>query len=151
MQPLQWPMQVKEVMTRDVAYTGPDHSLQSAAMTMQGRDIGALPVREGDQVIGMLTDRDIVVRAVGAGQDPRTTPVRQAMTPEIICCYDDQDVHQAGHMMEQRHIRRLLVIDRADRPVGIISVGDIASRTHEDTFVGEILQHVVEPHHVQLH
>ncbi|MBI3974089.1 MAG: CBS domain-containing protein [Chloroflexi bacterium] len=147
MQPMPWKMPVKEVMTRDVAFIAPDNTIQSAAMVMQERDVGALPVRDGDQLFGMVTDRDIVVRSVALGQDPRTTPVRQVMTRGLFCCYEEQDVHEAAHLMESKQVRRLAVLDRMNRAVGIVSLGDLAIRTHDDLFAGTILEHVVEPAH----
>jgi CBS domain-containing protein len=97
----------------------------------------------------MLTDRDIVVRAVASGQDPTVTPVRRAMTAGVVRCHEDRDVREAARLMEERQIRRLLVLDSADEPVGIVSLGDPALHTHGAPITGEILERVAEPAHAR--
>jgi predicted transcriptional regulator len=101
-------------------------------------------VCDGQQILGILTDRDIAMRAVALGADPNSTCVTEAMTPEVVCCFDDEDVEQATKLMEQRQIRRLLVMDHHKHAVGIVSLGDIATRTHDDRLSGEVLERVSE-------
>lgn len=138
-------MQLKDIMTQHVEVISPEATLQEAAEKMQQFDIGPLPVYDGKQLVGMLTDRDIIVRAVAKGYDPKTTPVREAMTPDIAYSFEDQDVQEAARIMEECQIRRLPILDRAKRLVGIVSLGDLAVRTGEQQQVGEILEQVSEP------
>jgi len=122
-------MQLREVMTRDVEVIRPEAPIAEAARKMDELNIGPLPVCDGDRLIGMVTDRDITVRATSAGRDPQTTPVREAMSQDVLYCYEDQDVRDAARMMSEQQIRRLPVISRDKRLVGIVSLGDIAAET----------------------
>jgi CBS domain-containing protein len=112
---------------------------------MQQLDIGPLPVCDGDRVVGMLTDRDITVRAVAEGRDPRTTTVRDVMTPDLVYGFEDQDIQDATRLMEQHQIRRLPVLNRAKRLVGMVSLGDLAVRAGNPPLAGEVLEQVSEP------
>ena len=139
-------MQVKQVMTPNVECTQPTATLSDAARKMRDFDIGPLPVcSDDDRLAGMITDRDIAVRAVADGLDPRTTMVRDVMTPTIIYCYEDQDVSDAAHMMEQNQIRRLVVLNRDKRMVGILSLGDVAVDAGDEQLAGHTLEAVSEP------
>jgi CBS domain-containing protein len=138
-------MQIKDIMTPDVQVISPDATLQEAASLMRGLDIGPLPVCDDDGLVGMLTDRDIVVRSTAAGQDPRFTPVRDAMTPEVIFCFEDQDVEDAAELMREHQIRRLLVLTRKRNVAGIVSLGDLAVEGSDDEMAGETLEKVSEP------
>ena len=138
-------MQLKEVMTPEVEVIQPEATLQQAAAKMRRLNIGPLPVCDGDRLIGMLTDRDITVRAVAEGCDPNTTTVREAMTPDIAYCFDDQDVQDAVQLMERYQIRRLPILNRDKRLVGMVSLGDLAVSSGEPTQVGETLKQVSEP------
>src|SRR2546425_11133241 len=108
-------MQVSEVMTRGAECTRPDTTLQEAAGKMKALDVGALPVCDNDRLVGMLTDRDIIVRSVSEGHDPRKEKVCDAMTAQVFYCFDDQDVTQAAKLMRDNQIRRLLVLNRNKR------------------------------------
>ena len=138
-------MQLKEVMTPEVEVIQPEATLQQAAAKMRRLNIGPLPVCDGDRLIGMLTDRDITVRAVAEGCDPNTTTVREAMTPDIAYCFDDQDVQDAVQLMERYQIRRLPILNRDKRLVDMVSLGDLAVSSGEPTQVGETLKQVSEP------
>ncbi len=138
---------MREIMTKSLEEIGPGASVQQAARILKEKDIGAIPVCEGDKVIGMLTDRDIAIRTAAAGLDPRRTEVRQAMTHEAIFCFDDDDVQKAVKLMEDKQIRRLLVLDHSKKAVGIVSLGDIATRIHDEHICGEVLEKVSEPVH----
>src|SRR5271156_6192358 len=105
-------MLISDIMTRDVESITPDDTLQSAASKMKELGVGPLPVCENHSVVGMLTDRDITVRAVAAGLDPATTKVRDVMSDEIVCCFLDQEVEVAAHLMQSKQIRRIMVMDR---------------------------------------
>src|ERR671937_1268828 len=101
-------MQVKEVMTHGVECIRPEATLQEAATKMKELDVGPLPVcGDDDRLVGMLTDRDITIRAVAEGQDPKTARVQDVMTPDITYCFEDQDVKEAARLMEEKQIRRL--------------------------------------------
>jgi CBS domain-containing protein len=138
-------MQLKDVMTREVEVIRPDTPIAEAARKMDELNVGPLPVCDGERLVGMVTDRDITVRATSAGLDPRTTPVREAMTQEVVYCYEDQDVREAAEMMSDKQIRRLPVISRDKRLVGIVSLGDIAAETRDDRMTGDVLEKVSEP------
>jgi CBS domain-containing protein len=138
-------MQVSEVMTRDAECIGPDATLQQAAEKMKSLDVGSLPVCDNDRLVGMLTDRDITVRSVSDGHDPRTDRVRDAMTPKVIYCSEDQDVTEAARLMKENQVRRLPVLNRDKRLVGIVSLGDLAVETHDEQLAGSTLEAVSEP------
>ncbi len=132
-------MKIKEVMNSTVETIEPDATLRVAAQKMKELDVGSLPVCEGDQIIGMVTDRDIVVRATAEGSEPNTAHVREVMTPEVVCCTQDQDVKAAAQLMEEKKVRRIPVVDGQRHPVGILSLGDVAVRSHNTRLAGEIL------------
>jgi CBS domain-containing protein len=120
---------------RDVMHTGaetvrPDDTLKHAASIMQAVDVGPLPVCDGERIVGIVTDRDITVRAVAAGRDPSHTPVRDVMTSEIVYVGADQDVDYAIELMQQHEIRRLPVIEKG-RLVGMVALADLARRADE--------------------
>lgn len=135
-------MKVSEVMTRDVCTIAPEATLQQAGKLMAELDVGSLPVAENDKLIGMITDRDIVVRAVGQGRGPQT-PVRDAMTHDIKYAYDDQSIADISLNMGNLQVRRLPVVTRDKSLVGILSLGDIARREADDA--GEALQDISRP------
>jgi CBS domain-containing protein len=111
---------------------------------MKSRDIGALPIAEKNGVIGIVTDRDIFCRVIAQGLDPETTAVRDVMTRDVAMCFDDQEVAEAARAMERRRVRRLPVMDRKRKLVGIMSVGDLSQHaTHELT--GEVEERIT--HH----
>ena len=94
--------------------------------------MGVLPVCNGDRLVGMLTDRDVTIRVVADGRDPKTTTVEQAMTRQVVYCFEDQDIEEAERVMEKHQIRRLPVLDRDKRIVGIVSLGDLAVKNDEN-------------------
>ena len=107
-----------DIMTPNVVVVSPDDTLQIAARKMQERDIGFLPVCDGQRLIGTLSDRDITVSAVAEGRDPRSTPVREFATPQPVWCFDDQDVGEAARKMQEKQVRRLMVLHREDKQLG---------------------------------
>jgi CBS domain-containing protein len=120
--------QIRELMTPDVVVVSPDDTLQIAARKMQERDIGFLPVCDGQRLIGTLSDRDITVRAVAEGRDPKSTRVREFASSPPVWCFEDQDVGEAAQRMEEEQVRRLMVLRRADKHlVGVVSLGDLAA------------------------
>ncbi|HEU4746288.1 MAG TPA: CBS domain-containing protein [Anaerolineales bacterium] len=138
-------MKLSEIMTRDVVVMQPDDSLQSAAKKMRDRNIGFLPVCDGEELIGVISDRDITIRALADGMDVNIMLGRDLMTVPAIYCFDDQDVSEAAKIMEENQIRRLVVLSREDkRLVGVVSLGDVARNESADRS-GQVLQKVSEP------
>lgn len=125
-------MYVREVMTPDVVIASPDDTLQRAAEMMIDIDAGVLPVGENDRLVGILTDRDITIRAVAAGKPPAECKVREIMSPEIRYIYDDELVEDAARNMTELQVRRLPVLNREKRLVGIVSLGDLALKRKSD-------------------
>lgn len=119
-------MKVREAMTADVLLVDPGQTIREAARMMADRDIGALPVGQNDRLVGMLTDRDIAVRAVADGQGP-DTKISEVMSREVMYCFDDDDLDDVASNMGRIQVRRLPVVDRDKRLVGIVSVGDLAA------------------------
>jgi CBS domain-containing protein len=138
-------MKIKDVMTRNVAVVHPSTTIEEAADLMKTHDVGLLPVCEGERLVGVLTDRDITVRAVAVGQSPVTTMVSDAMTPDIYSVFDDQDVEDAARVMKQQQVRRVVVLDGDKRLVGIASLGDLAVDTADAMLTGEVVERVSEP------
>jgi CBS domain-containing protein len=136
-------MYVRDVMSADVFVANPDQSLRDAARSMADLDTGVLPVGEGDRLIGVVTDRDIVIRGVAEERDLNSTTLRDVMSPDPSYCYEDEDVEDVADQMAELQVRRLPVMDREKRLVGIVSLGDLAQQA--DTSVsGEALQGVSE-------
>jgi CBS domain-containing protein len=133
-------MLIKEVMTPDVEVIRPDSTLQTAAQQMKVSNVGSLLVYVGEQVIGILTDRDITIRAVAEGRDPTTTKVRDVMTAEVIWCHQDADVTSAVTLMKEKQIRHLAVGDQHQNLVGIVSLYALALRTGDETLAGTAIR-----------
>jgi CBS domain-containing protein len=138
-------VQVFQAMTPDVMCVPPDATLMEAACLMRSLDVGPLPVCEGEHLLGMVTDRDITVRATAEGRDPRATHVGDVMTTQVVCCRESDDVRKAARLMQTAQLRRLLVINDAGRLVGIVSLGDLAVQTGDDKLAGQTLERVSEP------
>lgn len=120
-------MQIREVMTEKIDLVNPTTTLAEAARKMREDDVGALPVGEGDSLVGMITDRDITVRAIAEGKDPAATTVRDAMSDQVLYCFEDQSTEEVAANMGRRQIRRLPVVNRDKRLVGIVSLGDLSA------------------------
>jgi CBS domain-containing protein len=138
-------MQIKEIMTAGIECTTSDASVREAAERMRDFVIGALPVLDHGRVVGVITDRDITVRAAALGWKPDTTPVRDVMTPEVLFCFADQDVAEAAHLMADKKVRRLVVLDRDGRLVGLLSLGDVAVLAPDGDLAGTVLKNVSQP------
>lgn len=138
-------MKLSEIMTRDVEIIQPDDSLQLAAKKMRDRDIGFLPVCDGTELMGVLSDRDLTIRALAEGMDVNVMLSRDLMTTPAVFCYDDQDVTEAARIMEEKQIRRLVVLGReGEQLVGVISLGDLA-RASTNGLSGQVLKQVSAP------
>ena len=137
-------MNISKVMTREVKIASPDDTLQRAAQLMEEHDFGMLPVGENDRLVGMLTDRDIVVRAIAHGLGPQAR-VRDVMSSEVRYVYEDESVEDAARNMSELQVRRLPVLDRNKRLVGIVSLGDLAVKQAKPA--GEALKSISRPAH----
>jgi CBS domain-containing protein len=138
-------MQLREIMTPNVEVVKTDAVLKEAAAKMKQLDVGLMPVCDGDTLTGMLTDRDITVRATAEGRNPSKTKVADVMSTDVAYCFEDQEVEEAVSLMEVRQIRRLPILSRDKHLVGIVSLGDIAVHTGDRNLAGETLREVSEP------
>lgn len=136
-------MKVSDIMTHDVHLLSPDQTIREAAGIMADIDAGALPVGENDRLVGMLTDRDIVVRAVARGKSADTR-VAEVMSKEMLYCFDTDGIDEVARNMAKAQVRRLPVVNRAKRLVGIVSLGDLA-RNDDPTTIGRAVSKVSTP------
>jgi len=125
-------MRVSEAMTRDVRVANPGQSIRDVAKIMAEIDAGAIPVGENDRLVGMITDRDIAIRAIAKGKGP-DTPVRDVMSKDVKYCYEDEDLEHVARNMGDIQVRRLPVVSRDKRLVGIVSLGDVAHNEDSET------------------
>lgn len=137
-------MQIRELMTPDVQLLSANDTIQNAARQMRDQDIGSLPVAEGDRLVGYITDRDIVVRALADGRDA-STKVREAMTDRVLYCFDDESVEDVAANMAQNQVRRLPVLNRDKRLVGIVALADLATQADMDEPAEDALEGVSRP------
>lgn len=137
-------MKVRDCMTRDVRVTSPNQSLRDAALLMAELDVGVLPVGEDDRLVGMVTDRDIAIRGIGQGIGP-DAQVREVMTDTVKYCYEDQSLEEVSRNMGDVQVRRMPVVDRQKRLVGIISLSDIANGEGATDEAGEALRDISQP------
>jgi CBS domain-containing protein len=135
-------MNIRDVMTPNPRTVSPNDSIQSAARVMRDEDTGVVPVVDNGKPVGVITDRDIVVRAVAEDRE-MNRPVRDIVTTELVAVHPDMSVQEATELMSEHQVRRLPVIDN-DRLVGIVSIGDIAVKEGKDSRVGDTLQHISE-------
>jgi len=136
---------VREVMTRSVETIAPDATVADVARRMRDLDVGSLPVCDGKRLIGMVTDRDLSVRASAEGKDPNSTRVRDVMSPDVTWVFEDEPAEMAASVMRRRQIRRLPVLDREDRLVGVVALGDLATDLGSDSLKGQTLEDISEP------
>ena len=136
-------MKVSEVMTSDVQTVRPDQTAREAASFMLRADAGAIPVAEGERLLGMITDRDIAVRGVAEGHGP-DTPVRDLMSNDMVCAHIDDSIEDAANKMSEAQVRRLPVVDHDDRLCGIVSLGDLARESASEC-AHEALEGVSQP------
>lgn len=138
-------MQLRDIMTQDVERVHENVTLQEAAQKMRDLNVGLIPIYEGDRLVGMLSDRDITVRATAKGWNPAQTSVREAMTKDIVYCFDDQSAEEAAAVMADHQIRRLIVLNRDKRLVGMVSLGDLATQAPSQATAGQVLTSVSQP------
>jgi CBS domain-containing protein len=134
-------MLVKEVMSRDVEYVTNENTLQEAAEKMKALDVGELPIAIGNEAVGVLTDRDIVIRSVAHGVDPKVAKVIDAMTEGIVACYEDDQIENAAKSMGKHRVRRLPVLNESGKITGMVSIGDLALNL-DTAIVGEVLMEI---------
>lgn len=138
-------MAVADVMTKDVRLIDPDTTIRDAAIRLRDEDVGALPVGENDRLIGMVTDRDITVRAVAADKAPDNTTVREVLSEKIYYCFDDQSLDEVADTMAAHKVRRVPVLNRDKRLVGIVSLADLARARSGDNAARMAYAEVAEP------
>ena len=137
-------MKVKDIMTKNVAYIKPDSTVTEAAKLMQQHNVGSIPVCDKSGVVGMVTDRDIVVRNVITGADPKSTPVSNIMTTNVATVTSDTDVNQLGDIMSKNQIRRIPVVEN-NTLVGIVALGDLAVDRRFDVEASYALTDISKP------
>ena len=133
-------MRLAEIMTTDVEVIGSNASLKEAAAKMKDLHTGLIPVCEGDELKGILTDRDITVRATAEGCSPSKTKVSHIMSKELAYCFEDQEIEEAMSVMEARQIRRFPILNREKRLVGIVTLGDLSVQAWQNILLGETLK-----------
>jgi len=138
-------MELRDIMTRNVEVIGAGATLKEAAIKMKDLDVGLMPVCDGDRLKGMLTDRDITVRATARGFDPNKTKVSEVMSTDIAYCLEDQEIEEAVSLMEARQIRRLPILNQEKQLIGVVSLGDIAVHVGDRDLTGETLEEISEP------
>jgi CBS domain-containing protein len=136
-------MKISDAMTRNVKIASPAQSIREAARIMAEIDAGSLPVGENDRLVGMITDRDIAVRAVAEGKSP-DTKVSDVMSHEVLYCFEDQELDEVSRNMGDEKVRRLPVVNRDKRLVGIISLGDLA-RKEDSQSAGQAMSNIAQP------
>ena len=134
-------MQVRDVMSKQVKIAGPNDSIEKAAQLMEAIDCGSLPVGENDRLVGVVTDRDITVRAVAKGKAPKNCKVREVMSAGVKYVYEDEPTEAVAQSMSKLQVRRLPVLNREKRLVGIVALGDLATR-HDGIIAGQALKEV---------
>lgn len=135
-------MQVKDIMSRKVEVVEASSPIQAAAERMRNCDIGMLPVRDGDKLVGMLTDRDITVRATATGLDPTNTEIKDVVSPGVTYCFENQTVEEAAQIMQSNRVRRLIVLNQQKKLSGIVSIGDLAAKSGIDQLTGKTIKEV---------
>ena len=138
-------MKIEEIMTPAPQVISPGEPASLAAGLMREFDVGMIPVCDGERLLGVVTDRDIAIRLVAEGLNPSTTTVDRVMTREVFHCFHDESTEYAAAMMEDHQVRRLLVLDRNERLVGIVSLGDLATRLYAPEVIAETLEEISEP------
>lgn len=138
-------MKIRDIMTRDVQTVSPGDSIRRAARMMDELNVGVLPVCDGTKLVGMVTDRDITVRATSAGLAPDTCTVAEVMTDGPRYCYEDDPVIEVTRLMADQQIRRVPVVDRDDKLIGIVSLGDLAVDAKDTRAVNDALERISSP------
>jgi CBS domain-containing protein len=138
-------MKIRDVMTPDAVAAHPETTLMAAAELMRLLNVGSLPVVEDERVVGIVTDRDIVVRGLALGFNPRSASVADVMTRNVLTCSVDENVEDVAQQMRDLQVRRLLVVDERERLLGIVSLGDLAMEMEDQALAGRVLEGISEP------
>ena|SRR5438128_8700961 len=138
-------MKLKDILTREPQVIAPEAMVSEAARKMKQWNVGMLPVCDGERLVGAITDRDLAIRAVAEGRDPLKTKVKDVMTDGICYCFEDQTLEEVAQLMEEKQIRRIAVLNRDKRLVGIASLGDFALRSKDEQLTEELLESVSQP------
>ncbi len=138
-------MKLKDIMTTDVRFLRPNTTLKECGQWMKALDIGAIPICDGERIVGIVTDRDLTLQGTAEGLAPAETPVSRVMSTPVIYCYEDDEIARAAHLMETKQIRRLVVINREKRLTGIVALGDLAAKSSDKDLSEEVLEKVSEP------
>jgi CBS domain-containing protein len=136
---------LKEIMTPSVEIISPNATAADAARKMKDLDVGAIPVCDGERLLGMVTDRDLVLRVIAMSRDPVQAKVSEAMTPGLVYCYDDEEAEVAAELMAEKQIRRLPILSRGKQLVGIVSLGDLVVDGLDTETAGAVLHDVSDP------
>lgn len=137
-------MKAKDLMTQNPEIISPETTLKKAAEKMRDQDIGFLPIGENDRLIGVITDRDLAIRGVAEGKDPNKSTVRDVITDEIRYCMENDTLDKVADMMSNLKIRRLAVLNDNKRIVGVISLGDVATKSQDAKLTGKVTEDVSE-------
>jgi CBS domain-containing protein len=135
-------MRVSEIMTRNVVGVPAEATLVEAAELMRNHGIGFLPVTASDVLVGVITDRDLVVRALAKGMNPHLTPVRLVMSTKAVWCYEDDVLTDVADILAKNHVHRLIVLDSSRRVTGLLSVDDLAANMSSDRLLGDVIRRV---------
>jgi CBS domain-containing protein len=138
-------MKIRDVMTPDAVAAHPGTTLMAAAEMMRMLNVGSLPIVEDERIVGIVTDRDIVVRGLALGFDPRAATVADVMTRNVVTCSVEDDVDEVARQMRDLQVRRLLVVDERERLIGIVSLGDLAMEMEDQALAGRVLEGISEP------
>ena len=138
-------MLVKEIMTMGIETIDSDMNICEAAKKMRSLGIGSLPVQQGNQIVGIISKKDIVNRCVAEECDPLSMEISEIMTKEIATCWEDETIEEAAAILEQNQLHRLLVMSNENEPVGMISLGDMAVKAHDEHLAWEVLERISEP------
>jgi CBS domain-containing protein len=137
--------QIKDVMTHDVVTLAPTAKVTQAAEAMKSLNVGAIPICDGGRLLGMVTDRDLVVRVIAEHRNPETETINNIMTTDVDYCYEDQTVEEAAHVMEDRQVRRMPIVNHDKELVGIVSLGDVAVKGADKSTTADALEQISQP------
>jgi len=138
-------MKVSEIMTSGVETISSGAMASDAARKMKSFGIGSLPVVKENRIVGVISGQDIIFRCIAEDRNPQKTPISEVMTTELACCSEDENIEEAARIMEDRQIHRLLVLDSNNNPAGVLSLGDLAVKTHNEHLAWEVLESISEP------
>lgn len=137
-------MQVKEIMSTHPEFLPPSTLLPKLAEEMRKHDYGFIPIGENDRLIGIVTDRDLAVRGLTQGKDPKTLQAKDIMTKKVLYCFEDDDIEKAAKSMREQQVHRLIVLNKNKRLTGVLSLGDIARKYKDDELCGKLIEDISE-------